>query len=216
MVIKKTNEDTSRIKYSYKRQMSEMKSKILRPLWLLFPGLGGQWTAMAKALMPIDIFSNKVEECHQILEEFGVDLKNWLLSEDKNAVLTMTAKFCATTAIEIALFEVLKALDITPDGIIGHSFGEVACAYADGCLTTRDAMITIYVRGLITENDKSFPKSLMAVCGISKNEAKKLLKDNVVLACNNAKNTVVLSGITKKYLSKKIIIVSLNQVLKSR
>ena len=195
MVIKKESEDTEGIKYTYKRQMSEMKGKTLRPLWLLFPGLGGQWTAMAKALMPIDIFRNKVEECHQILEKFGMDLKHWLLSEDKNAVSTMTAKFCATTAIEIALFEVLKALDITPDGIIGHSFGEIACAYADGCLTTREAMITTYVRGAITENDKSIPKSLMAVCGISKNEAKKLLKDNVVLACNNAKNTVVLSGI---------------------
>ena len=60
-----------------------MKSKTIRPLWLLFPGLGGQWTAMAKALMPIDIFRNKVEECHQILKEFGVDVKDWLLSDDK-------------------------------------------------------------------------------------------------------------------------------------
>ena len=194
MVIKRASEDTEGIKYSYKRQMSEMKGKTVRPLWLLFPGLGGQWTAMAKALMPIDIFRNKVEECHQILTEFGVDLKYLLLSEDKNAISTMTAKFCATTAIEMALFEVLKALDITPDGIIGHSFGEIACAYADGCLTTREAMITTYLRGEITENDKNIPKGLMAVCGISKNKAKNLLENNVVIACNNAKNSIVLSG----------------------
>ena len=174
--------------------MSEMKSKTVRPLWLLFPGLGGQWTAMAKALMPIDIFSNKVEECHQILTEFNVDLKDILLSENKTAISTLTAKFCSTTAIEIALFEVLKALDITPDGIIGHSFGEIACAYADGCLTAREAMITTYMRGLITENNKNIPKGLMAVCGISKNEAKKLIRDDVVIACYNSKNTVVLSG----------------------
>ena len=174
--------------------MSEMKSKTIRPLWLLFPGLGGQWTAMAKALMPIDIFSNKVEECHQILEEFGIDLKYLLLSEDKNAISKMTAKFCATTAIEIALFEVLKALDITPDGIIGHSFGEIACAYADGCLTTREAMITTYLRGEITENDNKIPNGLMAVCGISKNKGKPLLEKDVVIACNNAKNSIVLSG----------------------
>ena len=197
-MIKNISKQTEEIKYEYKRQISEMKSKTVRPLWLLFPGLGGQWTAMAKALMPIEIFSNKVEECHQIVSGFGVDLKYLLLSEEKNAISTMTAKFCATTAIEIALFEVLKALDITADGIIGHSFGEIACAYADGCLTTREAMITTYVRGSITESDKSIPKSLMAVCGISKNEAKKLIKDDVVIACNNAKNTVVLSGKFKK------------------
>ena len=188
------NENESGITYEYRKQLTENKSKILKPLWILFPGLGGQWTAMAKALMPIDIFRNKVEECHQILSEFGVDLKHLLLSEDKTAISTMTAKFCATTAIEIALFEVLKALEIIPDGIIGHSFGEIACAYADGCLTTREAMIITYVRGAVTESDKNIPKSLMAVCGISKNEAKKLVKNDVVLACNNAKNTVVLSG----------------------
>ena len=42
-------------------------------IWFLFPGLGGQWTEMAKALMPIKIFADKVEECHQILSEFGID-----------------------------------------------------------------------------------------------------------------------------------------------
>jgi fatty acid synthase len=186
-------------KYEYKRQIAENNSKTVRPLWFLFPGLGGQWTAMAKALMPLKVFSNKVEECHQILIEFGVDLKYLLLSEDVTAISTMTAKFCATTAIEIALFEVLKSLDITPDGIIGHSFGEIACAYADGCLTTFEAMVTTYLRGLITENNKNIPKGLMAVCGISKNEAKKLIKDDVVIACHNSKTTVVISGIFPNY-----------------
>ena len=106
----------------------------------------------------------------------------------------MTAKFCATTAIEIALFEILKALDITPDGIIGHSFGEIACAYADGCLSTKEAMITTYLRGAITESDTKIPKGLMAVCALTKAEAKKIMPPEVVIACYNAKNTVVLSG----------------------
>jgi len=45
---------------------------------------------MAKALMPIEIFANKIEECHQILAEFRVDLKHLLLSDDKNTMSTMT------------------------------------------------------------------------------------------------------------------------------
>ena len=135
-----------------------MKSKTLKPIWFLFPGLGGQWSGMAKALMPINIFADKVEECHRILTEFGINLNKCSLSEEKDAMSSMTAKFCATTAIEIALFEILKALDITPDGIIGHSFGEIACAYADGCLSTKEALITTYLRGDITENDKQITK----------------------------------------------------------
>ena len=194
--MKKISEENNEIKYEYKKQMGVMKGKSLRPLWLLFPGLGGQWPAMAKALMPIKIFADKVEECHQILAEFGIDLKPLLLSDDKSLMSTMTAKFCSTTAIEIALFEVMKAIDITPDGIIGHSFGEIACAYADGCLSTRDAMIVTYFRGAVTESDKKIPKGLMAVVGLSRSEAMNLCPKGVFIACNNSKNSVVLSGIS--------------------
>ena len=115
------NGENNEIKYEYKKQIGNIKLMSLRPLWLLFPGLGGQWSAMAKALMPIKIFADKVEECHQILNEWGIDLKSLLLSEDKSLMSTMTAKFCSTTALEIALIEVMKGIDITPDGIIGHS-----------------------------------------------------------------------------------------------
>ena len=195
MIIKKSTEVQSFNKYEYKKQLSEVKSKTIKPIWFLFPGLGGQWPAMAKALMPIKVFADKVEECHQILSEFGVNLKHLLLSEDKEAISTMTAKFCATTSIELALFEVIKALDIIPDGIIGHSFGEIACAYADGCLNTKQAMFTTYIRGVITESDKQIPKGLMAVCGLTKAEAKILVPPEITIACYNAKDTVVLSGI---------------------
>jgi len=67
---------------------------------------------MAKALMPIKAFKDKIEECHQILSEFNIDLKYLLLSEDKRTVSTMTYKFCSKTSIELALFEVMKALNI--------------------------------------------------------------------------------------------------------
>ncbi|CAG2101714.1 unnamed protein product, partial [Medioppia subpectinata] len=194
IIIKKMSETNNEIKYKYNRQMGVIKGKIVRPLWILFPGLGGQWPAMAKALMPIKIFADKVEECHQILHEFGVDLKHMLLSENKTSMASITSKFCSTTAIEIALFEVMKALDITPDGIIGHSFGEIACAYADGCLTTRDAMVVTYFRGAITENDKKIPKGLMAVIGLSSDEAINVCPKGVYVVCNNAKDSVVCSG----------------------
>ena len=170
--------------------------KSSRPLWFLFPGLGGQWVGMAKALMPIKIFADKIEECHQILSTFDIDLKHLLLSDDKKSMSSMTSKFCSTTALEIALFDVMKALNLIPDGIFGHSFGEIAAAYADGCLTTREALFITYIRGMVTENDKKIPKGLMAVVGMSWTEAKKLCPPGVGVVCNNAKDTVVISGMT--------------------
>ena len=82
--------------------------------------------------MPIKIFADNIEKCHQILKPHGIDLKYLLLSDDKDSMSTMTNKFCATTALQIALFDLMTALNIIPDGIIGHSFGEIAAAYADG------------------------------------------------------------------------------------
>lgn len=194
MIIKKANDLMNSSEYQYKRQYSVFAEKSVRPLWILFPGLGGQWVGMAKALMPIKIFAEKIEECQQILEPFGIDLKHLLLCEDKDSMSTMTNKFCATTALQIALFEVIKALNLTPDGIIGHSFGEIACAYADNCLTTREALLVSLKRGVITESDERIPKGLMAVIGMSWNEVKPMCPKGVSVVCNNSKNTVVVSG----------------------
>jgi len=191
MLIKKVN---GQEKYEYKRQFSVMNEKTLRPIWFFLPGLGGQWPAMAKALMPIYIFANKIEECVQILKPFNVDLKYMLLTDDKNSMSTMTNKFIATTSMQIALVEVLKKLDIIPDGIIGHSFGEIACAYANGCLTTKEAVLTSYWRAIITENDHKIPKGLMAAVGLSYNEARKICPKGVNVVCDNSKDSVTISG----------------------
>jgi fatty acid synthase len=199
MLIKKVN---GQEKYEYIRQFSELIGKSSKPVWFFFPGLGGQWPAMAKALMPIDIFANKIEECVQILKPFNVDLKHILLNDDKNSMSTMTNKFIATTSMQIALVEVLKKLDITPDGIIGHSFGEIACAYADGCLTTEEAVLTSYWRGIITENDRKIPKGLMAAVGLSFNEVRKICPKGVDVVCDNSKDSVTISG---KYNNPKKI-----------
>lgn len=193
MVITKVIDDNG-TKHSYARQISELKDKSARAIWLLFPGLGGQWTAMAKALMPIKLFAEKVNEYHNILERFGVDLKNLLLSEEKSALSTMKAKFVSTTAFQMAFFEVIKALEITADGIIGHSFGEIACAYADGCLTAEEALAVSHFRGQFTESNHNIPKGVMAVCALSQTEASQLIPKEVVIGCVNGKNTVVLSG----------------------
>ena len=94
----------------------------------------------------------------------------------------------------IGIGRILFKLDIIPDGIIGHSFGEIACAYADGCLTTEEAILTSYWRGVITESDGKIPKGLMAAVGLSFNEARKICPKGVVVVCDNSKDSVTISG----------------------
>ncbi|CAG2113322.1 unnamed protein product, partial [Medioppia subpectinata] len=106
----------------------------------------------------------------------------------------MTAKFVATTALQVSLFAVIKDLGITPDGIIGHSFGEIACAFADGCLTVKEAMIYTAFRAINSKQNGKITKGLMAFVGLSRAEALKYCSNDVYIACNNASNSVVISG----------------------
>ena len=49
--------------------------------------------------------------------------------------------------LQVALVDVLNALGMSPDGIIGHSVGELGCGYADGSLTARETVLAAYWRG---------------------------------------------------------------------
>lgn len=55
-------------------------------------------------------------------------------------------------------------MGLRPDGIIGHSLGEVACGYADGCLSQEEAVLTAYWRGQCIK-EASIPPGAMAAVG---------------------------------------------------
>lgn len=62
------------------------------------------------------------------------------------------------------MVEILKVLGIEPDGIIGHSVGENACAYADGCLDLEQAILASWARGIASTETKTI-KGMMAAIG---------------------------------------------------
>lgn len=55
-------------------------------------------------------------------------------------------------------------MGLQPDGIIGHSLGEVACGYADGCLSQEEAVLTAYWRGQCIK-EANIPPGAMAAVG---------------------------------------------------
>lgn len=44
--------------------------------------------------------------------------------------------------------DALSTLGIVPDGMVGHSVGELGCAYADGCFTLEEMLLAAYYRGM--------------------------------------------------------------------
>lgn len=65
--------------------------------------------------------------------------------------------------MQVALTDVLTAVGISPDGIIGHSVGELGCAYADGTFTAEQTVLAAFWRGRSILESKLPPGSMAAV-----------------------------------------------------
>lgn len=59
--------------------------------------------------------------------------------------------------------DVLATVGIYPDGIVGHSVGELGCAYADGTLTAQQTVLAAYSRGRAILDSKLPPGAMAAV-----------------------------------------------------
>lgn len=89
------------------------------------------------------------------------------LSFYKYFIINLKSKLCTkfydSVLPQIALLDMLKALQIEPDGIIGHSVGELLCAYADGCCTAEQTILLAYWRGKCVESSNLIPGAMAAV-----------------------------------------------------
>lgn len=94
---------------------------------------------------------------------------------------------------QIGLVDVLYSVDIKPDYIIGHSAGELGCAYADGCITAEQMILSAYSLGLVF-SDTNINHGSMVDVGLSYNELQDICPSDIDIACQNAANSVSISG----------------------
>ncbi|XP_065204299.1 fatty acid synthase-like isoform X2 [Planococcus citri] len=167
-----------------------------RPIWFVFSGMGSQWTTMGQSLMKIPIFAESIRKSHHILKSKGVDLMKIVTENDPLMFKNILNSFVGIAAIQIALIDVLSALDVKADGIIGHSVGELGCAYADGCLTAEQMILTAYYRGLVSLETEEI-RGKMAVIGDGYNTMKNLVPQEIDIACHNSPTSCTISGPTE-------------------
>ncbi|XP_068620644.1 fatty acid synthase-like [Battus philenor] len=163
------------------------------PVFFMYSGMGSQWAGMGKAFMQIPIFSAAIERCHEVLLPKGVNLINLLISEDETTYDDILNCFIGITAVQIGLTDVLRALDIQPDYIIGHSTGEMCCAYADGCLSLEETILAAYTRGIVSKETKFIPGAMAAV-GLGYYEIKNFCPPEIEVACHNSSESCTISG----------------------
>lgn len=100
-------------------------SGLKRPIVWVFSGMGSQWSEMGTSLMTIPMFKTSIDHCQKVLKPYGLDLISIITSADKTMFDNILHSFVGIAAIQIAIVDILKALDIPSDFFIGHSVGEL-------------------------------------------------------------------------------------------
>lgn len=157
-----------------------------------YSGQGCQWAGMASDLWAENaIFRETVTDACSGLD---IDINGLFATGEK--WMDKAWSGLGITLVQIGLTAILQAAGVVPDYIFGHSVGEVACGYADGCTSAQEAARIAYIRCQLS--DKIHSDGLMAAVGLSFEEASDVIKayPNTVIACYNSFDGVTLSGAT--------------------
>ncbi|KAL1857400.1 hypothetical protein Daus18300_010373 [Diaporthe australafricana] len=148
-------------------------------------------------------FRDSILASRDILRELGAtwDLEAELLRQDGSLEIN-SAELAqpATTAVQIALVELLRAFGVRPSAVVGHSSGEIAAAYAAGRLSHRTALRVSFHRGFMAAASKArgLPPGAMLSLGLGELDAVPLVNDlsrgRAVIACVNSPSSVTVSG----------------------
>ncbi|XP_049809979.1 fatty acid synthase isoform X1 [Schistocerca nitens] len=164
-----------------------------RPVWFVFSGMGTQWPGMGSDLLQIEVFEKAIRKCSEALQPEGVNLYDTIVNGTEATFDNVLNSFISVAAIQVALVDVLSSLGIHPDGIVGHSVGELGCAYADGTFTAEQTVLAAYWRGRSILESK-LPRGSMAAVGLTWEDAKARCPPELVPACHNSADSVTVSG----------------------
>ncbi|KAL6691259.1 polyketide synthase [Trichoderma pleuroticola] len=169
----------------------------------VFSGQGAQWAGMGRELLADPTFEHSIDQSNKILAQLG---SSWDLVEellrDKETSRLGEAELAqpATTAIQIALVDMVRTWGVIPDAVVGHSSGEIAAAYAAGHLSQHQAIKAAYYRGFSSTvaKSKGLGKGGMLAVGLGEDEIapylERLRQGKAVVACQNSPSSSTISG----------------------
>ncbi|KAJ0414063.1 Nonribosomal peptide synthetase 14 [Aspergillus carlsbadensis] len=173
----------------------------------VFTGQGAQWAGMGQALLKHSLtFKEAIQRMEDAMAQLP-DGPSWSLREEimkppstsRLGEAEISLPICA--ALQVGLVKVLQTAGIRFSMVVGHSGGEIGCAYAAGKINEVDAIKIAYYRGVYTklaigENGK---KGGMIAVGFGYQEglnfcALRQFANRLTVAASNSPKSVTLSG----------------------
>ncbi|KAI1472076.1 polyketide synthase [Daldinia caldariorum] len=167
-------------------------------LIMVFTGQSAQWPQMGLELLQSNAtFKKSIYDMENVLRNLP-EPPSWSLVDEltkpaetsKLDQAYLSQPLC--TALQVALVDALSELDIKPYGVVGHSSGEIAAAYAAKKITAEEAIIAAYDRGVASDKVKTL--GAMAAVGLGREETAPFLVPGVIIACENSPSSVTISG----------------------
>ena len=164
----------------------------------VFSGQGPQWFAMGRELLESEpVFRAVIEDCDRLLRPLsGWSLLDELAAcEERSRVDQTEVAQPALFALQVALAALWKSWGIAPEGIVGHSVGEIAALHVAGALTLADAVRVVWHRARIMQQATGLGS--MASVGLTAAQASELVRpygERLSVAAINAPRSAVLSG----------------------
>lgn len=168
----------------------------------IFTGQGAQWSQMGRDLIKSFPLARRTIESLDIALQTLADPPKWSLmaelTEERGVDALRLPEFSQplATALQIALYTVLRHWGITATRVLGHSSGEIAAAVAAELVTPEEAIKIAYLRGLAAKSyQPEQPLGMLAV-GLSPDAITPYLESEpaVQVACYNSSRSLTLAG----------------------
>ena len=176
----------------------------------LFSGQGAQWYGMGRELISTcSSFKNSILSSGAILRDLGAtwDLVSALTLDESEARFSIhESKIAqpATTALQIALVNLLRGIGIRPQAVIGHSSGEIAAAYCAGAISHAAALRISYHRGLISSKGGSMLAIGLGEADVLEHISRSREKvETISIACVNSLSNTTVSGNEEEIIALK-------------
>ena len=164
----------------------------------VFSGQGQQWFGMGRALADAEpVFRDALARVDQSLRRHVPwSLVDELAAPEASSRLDTTeVAQPAIFAIQVALAAQFAHWGLRPDGVVGHSVGEIAALHVAGVLTLDEAVRIVVQRARFMQ--RATGQGAMAAVGLSEAQAHRRLGPfaaRLSLAAVNSPRSVVLSG----------------------
>ncbi|KAH8429841.1 type I polyketide synthase [Aspergillus melleus] len=174
-------------------------------LAFVFTGQGAQYPKMGHGLLAFPFFQSRLTEIEKILHGlgYGCSLREFL-SNPSSPMNEPEHSQTVTTAIQIAIVDFLKSVNVVPAAVVGHSSGEIAAAYCAGVISDVTALTIAFHRGRIAQKLPKLHSASQGMLAVAMSEpdikpfidrlSEYTETPRVQIGCHNSPQSLTLTG----------------------